>query len=84
MKTIDFTSLIGSSGLSTQATLAKAMRRVCEANSPVTLDGAGKDRVVMMSLDAYKKLNSSQETICHDHDQKKYDRKPINKLNLIP
>jgi len=59
MKTIDLISLIGSSGLSTQSALAKTMRQVCEADAPLTIDGAGKDQVVMMPLETFNKLTSS-------------------------
>ena len=59
MKTIDLISLIGSSVLSTQAALAKTMRQVCEANAPLTIDGAGKDQVVMMPLTTFNQLISS-------------------------
>lgn len=59
MKTIDLISLIGSSGLSTQSALAKTMRQVCEANTPLTIDGAGKDQVVMMPLETFYQLTGS-------------------------
>lgn len=51
MQTLDF--------LKAQAQLAKAMRDVCENNKPVTINGMGKNEVVMMSLDLYKKLEEN-------------------------
>ena len=52
MKSIDY--------LTAQAQLAKTMRRVCENEEPIAIDGAGKDCVVMMPLDAFNKIQSGQ------------------------
>lgn len=62
MKTIDLVSLIGTSNLGTQAALAKTMRNVCENESPLTIDGAGKNQVVMMSLATFKQLHPQATT----------------------
>jgi prevent-host-death family protein len=43
--------------LEAQSKLAKTMRQVCEGGTPVTINGAGKDQVVMMPLEAFLKLN---------------------------
>jgi PHD/YefM family antitoxin component YafN of YafNO toxin-antitoxin module len=40
-----------------QSKLAKTMRQVCEEGTPVTINGAGKDQVVMMPLETFLKLN---------------------------
>jgi len=40
-----------------QSKLAKTMRQVCENDIPVTINGAGKDQVVMMPLETFHKLN---------------------------
>ncbi len=45
--------------LEAQAKLAKTMRRVCENDAPVTINGAGKDQVVMMPLETFLKLHNS-------------------------
>ena len=45
-----------------QAQLAKTMRRVCESEQPIKIDGAGKDSVVMIPLELFKQLKS--ETLC--------------------
>lgn len=50
MKKIDY--------LEAQSQLAKTMRKVCEQDAPVTINGAGKDQVVMMPLDTFNKLNT--------------------------
>lgn len=42
--------------LTAKAQLAKTMRRVCENNTPITIDGMGKDRVVLMPLEQFQKL----------------------------
>jgi len=42
-----------------QSRLAKTMRQVCEEDIPVTINGAGKDQVVMMPLATFQKLNKS-------------------------
>ena len=42
-----------------QSKLAKTMRRVCEDDTPVTINGAGKDQVVMMPLETFLKLHKS-------------------------
>lgn len=42
--------------LTAQAQLAKTMRRVCENDVPITIDGIGKDRVVLMPLEQFQKL----------------------------
>lgn len=42
-----------------QAQLAKTMRRVCESEQPIAIDGAGKDSVVMMPMEVFKQLSSS-------------------------
>jgi len=39
-----------------QAQLAKTMRRVCENDSPIAIDGIGKDRVVIVPLEHFEKL----------------------------
>jgi len=44
--------------LEAQSQLAKTMRRVCEKDTPVTIDGAGKDQVVMMPLSRFLKMSS--------------------------
>lgn len=44
--------------LDAQSQLAKTMRRVCEQDTPVTINGAGKDQVVMMPLETFQKLKS--------------------------
>ncbi|MFT5571482.1 MAG: PHD/YefM family antitoxin component YafN of YafNO toxin-antitoxin module [Cryomorphaceae bacterium] len=41
-----------------QAQLAKTMRRVCESEQPIAIDGAGKDSVVMIPLELFKQLKS--------------------------
>lgn len=43
--------------LEAQSQLAKTMRKVCELDTPITINGAGKDQVVMMPLDTFNKLN---------------------------
>lgn len=48
MKKIDY--------LDAQSQLAKTMRHVCEKDTPVTINGAGKDEVVMMPLETFQKL----------------------------
>ena len=45
--------------LEAQSKLAKTMRQVCEEDMPVTINGAGKDQVVMMPLETFLKLNQS-------------------------
>lgn len=45
--------------LEAQSQLAKTMRKVCEQDTPVTINGAGKDQVVMMPLDTFNKLKTS-------------------------
>ncbi|MFT4635864.1 MAG: PHD/YefM family antitoxin component YafN of YafNO toxin-antitoxin module [Arenicella sp.] len=45
--------------LEAQSKLAKTMRQVCKEDTPVTINGAGKDQVVMMPLDTFLKLHSS-------------------------
>jgi len=42
--------------LDAQLQLAKTMRQVCEKDTPVTINGAGKDQVVMMPLETFQKL----------------------------
>lgn len=44
--------------LEAQSQLAKTMRKVCEQDTPVTINGAGKDQVVMMPLETFNKLKS--------------------------
>ena len=51
MQTIDY--------LDAQSKLAKTMRQVCKEDMPVTINGAGKDQVVMMPLETFLKLNQS-------------------------
>ncbi len=63
MKTIDLNSLIGDSGLSTQAALAKTMRQVCETDAPLAIDGAGKDQVVMVPLKSFKELGAKLDAL---------------------
>jgi PHD/YefM family antitoxin component YafN of YafNO toxin-antitoxin module len=43
--------------LEAQSKLAKTMRQVCQEDTPVTINGAGKDQVVMMPLETFLKLN---------------------------
>lgn len=43
--------------LEAQSKLAKTMRQVCEGDTPITINGAGKDQVVMMPLETFRKLN---------------------------
>ncbi len=43
--------------LDVQSQLAKTMRHVCEQDTPVTINGAGKDQVVMMPLETFHKLS---------------------------
>lgn len=43
--------------LEVQSKLAKTMRQVCQEDTPVTINGAGKDQVVMMPLHTFLKLN---------------------------
>ncbi|MBL4671594.1 MAG: type II toxin-antitoxin system Phd/YefM family antitoxin [Arenicella sp.] len=45
--------------LEVQSKLAKTMRQVCQEDTPVTINGAGKDQVVMMPLETFLKLNKS-------------------------
>jgi PHD/YefM family antitoxin component YafN of YafNO toxin-antitoxin module len=45
--------------LEAQSQLAKTMRKVCELDTPITINGAGKDQVVMMPLDTFNKLRTS-------------------------
>lgn len=42
--------------LDAQSKLAKTMRQVCEEGRPVTINGAGKDQVVMMPLETFHQL----------------------------
>lgn len=42
--------------LTAQTSLAKTMRRVCETEQAIAIDGAGKDQVVMLSLQQYEAL----------------------------
>lgn len=55
MKKIDY--------LDAQSQLAKTMRKVCELDAPITINGAGKDQVVMMPLDTFNKLNLDKKTL---------------------
>jgi len=50
MRTIDF--------LTAQTQLAKTMRQVCKEGAPITIDGMGKDEVVMMSLADFEQLTA--------------------------
>lgn len=57
--------------LTAQTSLAKTMRRVCETEQAIAIDGAGKDQVVMLSLQQYQALaarccgsNSDNNTQC--------------------
>ena len=43
-----------------QAQLAKTMRRVCESEQPLAIDGAGKDRVVMLPFEVFQQLQVLQ------------------------
>ncbi len=45
--------------LEAQSKLAKTMRQVCREDTPVTINGAGKDQVVMMPLKTFDKLSQS-------------------------
>ena len=51
MKKIDY--------LEAQSKLAKTMRQVCSEDMPVTINGAGKDQVVMMPLKTFLRLNQT-------------------------
>ena len=51
MKKIDY--------IEAQTRLAKTMRQVCEEDIPITINGAGKDQVVMMPLETFQKLHDS-------------------------
>jgi PHD/YefM family antitoxin component YafN of YafNO toxin-antitoxin module len=33
------------------------MRQVCQEDTPITINGAGKDQVVMMPLETFLRLN---------------------------
>lgn len=44
--------------LDAQSQLAKTMRQVCREDTPVTINGAGKDQVVMMPLETFQKLKT--------------------------
>lgn len=48
--------------LTAQAQLARTMRQVCEDHAPVTINGMGKDEVVMMSLQDFEKLRHGKRT----------------------
>jgi PHD/YefM family antitoxin component YafN of YafNO toxin-antitoxin module len=48
--------------LEVQSKLAKTMRQVCKEESAVTINGAGKDQVVMMPLDTFEQLIELQLT----------------------
>jgi PHD/YefM family antitoxin component YafN of YafNO toxin-antitoxin module len=43
--------------LEVQSKLAKTMRQVCQEGTPITINGAGKDQVVMMPLETFLRLN---------------------------
>ncbi|MFQ3247597.1 MAG: PHD/YefM family antitoxin component YafN of YafNO toxin-antitoxin module [Arenicella sp.] len=43
--------------LEVQSKLAKTMRQVCQEDTPITINGAGKDQVVMMPLETFLRLN---------------------------
>lgn len=45
--------------LEAQSKLAKTMRQVCEKDIPITINGAGKDQVVMMPLQTFLELKKS-------------------------
>ena len=45
--------------LDAQSKLAKTMRQVCEQDMPITINGAGKDQVVMMPLETFLQLSKS-------------------------
>ena len=49
--------------LEAQSKLAKTMRKVCTDDQPVTINGAGKDQVVMMPLDTFLKLHESSNDL---------------------
>jgi len=51
MKKIDY--------IEAQTRLAKTMRQVCEEDIPITINGAGKDQVVMVPLETFQKLHDS-------------------------
>lgn len=53
MKKIDY--------IEAQTRLAKTMRQVCEEDIPITINGAGKDQVVMMPLETFQKLHDSPD-----------------------
>ena len=55
MKKIDY--------LDAQSQLAKTMRTVCELDAPITINGAGKDQVVMMPLDTFNRLSLDKKTL---------------------
>lgn len=50
--------------LEAQSQLAKTMRKVCEQDTPITINGAGKDQVVMMPLESFKKLKTVLKNKC--------------------
>ena len=52
-----------------QTRLAKTMRHVCEKDMPITINGAGKDQVVMMPLETFNKLKKlSDITLIESHN----------------
>lgn len=55
--------------LEAQSQLAKTMRKVCEQDAPVTINGAGKDQVVMMPLETFNKLNTALMNVINSQSQ---------------
>lgn len=53
--------------LEAQSQLAKTMRKVCEQDAPVTINGAGKDQVVMMPLETFNRLRTSLTKNCESN-----------------
>ncbi len=61
--------------LTAQTSLAKTMRRVCETEQAIAIDGAGKDQVVMLSLEQYQAL-ATQCPASETKKQPKYREQP--------
>lgn len=59
---LDMTGLESIDYVAAQAQLAKTMRRVCENDTPIAIDGMGKDRVVLMPLEHFQKLTKNVMT----------------------
>lgn len=55
--------------LDAQKQLAKLMRQTCESGSPITINGMGKDEVVVLSAADYQKLisrNRLLQVVCDE------------------